>query len=280
MSYRLLTALAFAGVFLLSCGQGEHEFAAGEDQVVLVEVDGVPITLAMLERAMEAQGVDADDHERMSALFDELVGIQAVANAARNEGLDKRAPVQAALRLAEIRTLYANYISTALGDDELSEKDARDVYEQQLKLSGDSQYRIAIVGYPTQGEALKALEAVEEGRLDYDRLKEEAGRENRLADEPGWIDQSQVPEAFAQALATTTAGDVVSAPLGDGQAWYVVRVLETRKLQPPPFEQVKTGIKQTLRQQQQQALLETLRDEADIKPMLPLEDAPVPGHEG
>ncbi|HLS05949.1 MAG TPA: peptidylprolyl isomerase [Wenzhouxiangella sp.] len=272
--------LLVSALFLASCGQEKHEFAAGEDQVVLVEVDGVPITLGMLERAMEGQGVEADDHERMSAVFDELVGIQAVANAARREGVDRQARVQAALRLAEIRTLYANYISTALADDGLTEQDARDIYEQQRKLSGDNQYRIAIVGYPSQGRALQALDAIEEGQLDYEELQQKAGEENLPVDEPGWIDQSQVPEDFALQIKDTAAGDVVPVPLGDGRAWYVVRVLETRALQPPPFEQVREGIMQSLRQQQRQALTETLVEEANIKPMLPLEDAPVAGNDG
>lgn len=280
MSNKLLIVLVVFVAFLASCGQGKHEFAAGGDQVVLVEVDGVPITLDMLERAMEAQGVEADDHERMSAVFDELVGIQVVANAARREGVDRQARVQAALRLAEIRTLYANYISTALSDDGLTEQDARDIYEQQRKLSGDSQYRIAIIGYPSQGRALQALDAIEDGQLDYEQLQLEAGNENLPVDEPGWIDQSQVPETFAQKMKSATAGDVVPVPLNDGSAWYVVRVLETRELQPPPFEQVKAGIMQSMRQQQRQSLTETLMEQADIKPMLPLEDAPVSGKDG
>jgi len=280
MSNKLLIIMVASVAFLASCGQGKHEFAAGEDQVVLVEVDGVPITLDMLERAMEAQGIEADDHERMSAVFDELVGIQVVANAARREGGDRQARVQAALRLAEIRTLYANYIGTALSDDGLTEQDARDIYEQQRKLSGDNQYRIAIVGYPSQGRALQALDAIEDGQLDYEQLQLEAGSENLPVDEPGWIDQSQVPETFAQKMKSTAAGDVVPVPLNDGSAWYVVRVLETRELQPPPFEQVKAGIMQSLRQQQRQSLTETLMEQADIKPMLPLEDAPVSGKGG
>src|SRR5699024_12566464 len=108
MSNKLLIIMVASVAFLASCGQGKHEFDAGEDQVVLVEVDGVPITMDMLERAMEAQGIEADEQERMSAVFDDMVGTQVVANTARREGVDRQARGQAAPGLAKSRRLNAD----------------------------------------------------------------------------------------------------------------------------------------------------------------------------
>lgn len=244
-----------------------------EGSVVLVEVDGVPVTLSMLERAMEGQGMSEDDHEGMRRLLDELIGMQAVANAARAEGLGQRKEVHAAVQLAELRTLYANYLSHALAAEPIADQDARQVYEAQLARSGDRQYRMAVIGWPSQAAALHALDRLESGEIHFDALAREARAAGQRVDEPNWIDRSQVPEDFSQALRAADEGGVIGAVLNDGPHWYVARLLQSRALEAPPFEQVRDGILQNLRQHQVQLLVETLKDQARIKPMLPLEEA-------
>lgn len=269
-SYPLLILLPL----LAACGQQPGDDAQSDDErVVLVEVDGTPVTLAMLERTMEARGVDEDDHERMRELLDELIRMQVVANAAREEGLPAESDVQAELQLAEVQTLYRNYINRAQRAEPVSDADIRDVYEAQLEQSGDTQYRIEIIAHAEQAPVLRAIRRIGEGEVDYGEVREEAESAGLRVEQPGWIDRSQVPEDFAVALEETQPGDIVPQPLEGGGSWHLVRLLDTRPIETPAIEEVREGIARTLLQRQREALIDSLFDQAEITPMLPLEEA-------
>jgi len=266
--------IVLATVMLVACdGSGSGSEQSGEDEVVLVEVDGSPVTLSMLERVMEARDVEETEHERMRELLDELIRTQAVANAARAERLADTPEVRAELRLGEMQTLYRHYLDRALSTQAPSEQDIREVYDAQLARSGDTQYRIEVIGYEEQARALQAITRIEDGEVDYSGLRAEAEATGLSVDEPGWIDRSQVPEEFADLLVETDQGSVVPRPLESSRGWFVVRVAEKRELQAPDFEQVREGIARSLQQQRRQALVESLYDQAEITPMLPLEEA-------
>jgi peptidyl-prolyl cis-trans isomerase C len=259
---------------LAACsGQDGGTSDSPDEAVVLVEVDGAPVTLPMLERVMSVQGVGEEDHERMRQLLDELIRMQAVANAARSEGLADDPEVQAELRLGELQTLYRHYINRAQRAEPVTDEAIEAVYREQLDRSGDTQYRIEFIAYGDQAAAMRAIERVEDEQADFQVLKEQARADGRQVDAPGWIDRSQVPESFAAALPDVGAGDVVPVPLETARGWHVVQVAETRPLAAPAIDEVREGIARSLLQQRREALIQGLYDQAEITPMLPLDRA-------
>ncbi len=272
MSYRLLILLVV--IFLSACEQQDGESTGSEDEsVVLVEVDGRPITLAMLERVMEVRDIEVSDHEQMREVLDELIRMQAVANAARSEGMAEDPEVQAELRLSEIQTMYRHYINRAQRARPVTDEDVREVYQAQLERSGDTQYRIETIAYEEQARALQAIRRLQDDEVDYSELRAEAQADGLAVEEPGWIDRSQVPEDFAARLVEAESGEIVPRPLESSRGWHLVRVLDTRDLQVPALEQVREGIARSLLQQRREALTDSLYDQAEITPMLPLEEA-------
>lgn len=269
MNYKFL--FLFCSLLLTACGQQPSSPEGNDEEVVLVTVDGRPVTLPMLERVMSARGIGEEDHERMREALDELIRMQVVANAARAEGLDVAPEVRAELRLAELQTLYRHYINRAQQARPVREEDIAEVYEAQRARSGDSQYRIEFIAYHDQARALRAIARVEAGETDFGTLQQEAESEGLSVDEPGWIDRSQVPEDFAVALVQAEAGEVIAQPLESPRGWHLVRLLETRELQAPPLDQVREGIARSLLQRQREDLIQSLFDQAEITPMLPLE---------
>lgn len=269
MKYKILFVLT--SCLLLACGQQPPSPEASSEEVVLVTVDGRPVTLPMLERVMEARGIGEEDHERMREALDELIRMQVVANAARAEGLDAAPDVRAELRLTEMQTLYRHYINRAQQARPVTDDDVSEVYEAQRARSGDTQYRIEFIAYQDQARALRAIARIDSGEADFESLQEEAEAGGLSVDEPGWIDRSQIPQDFAAALAQAAAGEVVAQPLESPRGWHLVRVVETRELQAPPLDQVREGIARSLLQRQREDLIQSLYDQAEITPMLPLE---------
>ncbi len=270
MNHKLLFLLIT--LFLLPGCQPGPETSVEDDDVVLVLVDGEPVTLPMLERVMRAQGVGEDDHDRMRELLDELIRMRAVANVAEREGLADEPEVRAELRLRELELLNHQYIGRLQRQHPVSDEDIEAVYRRQRERAGDTQYRIETITYPEQAEALRALARIDDGLDDYDTVRAEAEAAGLAIEQPGWIDLSQVPEEFSAALQDREPGSVATLPLDTPQGWRLVKVIEQRELQAPPLEQVREGIARSLLQQRRQSLVEEIYEQAEIEPMLPLEE--------
>lgn len=274
MKLKYLISCVFVLVIGLAGCQSEEEAAegSGDEDVVLVLVDGEPITLPMLERVMADRGVEENDHEAMREILDELIRVRAAANAAVAEGLDQEPEVQAEIALREMDSLYRRYMEKAEGEHEITESDIERVYRQQRERAGDTRYQIETIAYTDTAQALSDLARLEDELADWDSVLEEAESAERGVERPGWIDRSQVPEEFASALAETQSGEIVPVPLEMSESVRIVRVLNTRPLEAPSLDQVRDGIRRSLERERRQAIMETLFDEADIEPMLPLEE--------
>ncbi len=269
MNHKVLILL-FLIPFLVAC-QSDSE-APADDDVVLVLVDGEPITLPMLERVMSARGVEEDDHERMRELLDELIRMRAVANVAQRDGLADEPEVRAELRLRELEVLNSRYINHLQRQHPVTDEDIEEVYNRQRQRAGGVQYQVETIAYPEQGDALRVLARIDDGVDDYEAVRDEAEAGGLPIEQPGWIDLSQVPEDFAAVMDGQQAGTVVTLPLETPQGWRLVKVLDRRDLQAPPLEQVREGIARSLLQQRRQALVEEIYEQSEIEPMLPLED--------
>lgn len=272
MSLRRLIIIIFSSAVLLGC-QGEPAGLVKEEDVVLVTVDGRPISLPMLEYMMSQRGVSADDHQAMRALLDELIRLAAVANAAEREGIADEPAVRAHRLLRDLEALQLAYFSHIHEQFPVSEADIQATYQTQISRSGSRQFRLETIVFASQAEALLAIAAIEEGEQDFERLAASVSASGGLVEPTGWIDRSQLGPELAPLLEEVTAGEVLPAPLQTPQGWRLLRVSEERPLEAPALETVREGIARQLVRQRLEALVEDLYEGADIVPMLPLEDA-------
>lgn len=278
VKYTIVLCFSISLLAMLSGCDKRGDSGAGrlvaEDDVLLVEVDGAPVTLPMLEFLMDVRGIGEDDTEGMRELLDELIRIRAVANRAAEEGVSNRARVRAERMVKDMEVQYVRYLEHFQVENPVSDEEIRAVYEAQLERAGERRYQIETIEFPEQAPALEQLDALRAGRMAFQQAIEEASDEGRIARRTDWIDASQVPADFAAVLAGTDAGDVVESLLPYQDNWLIVRVAEVDALAPPSFEEVREGIRRTLVRQQTQSMIEQTFEGAEITPMLPLEEAP------
>jgi len=260
-------------LLLSACQPTSSDPFIDPEDVILVEVDGRPISLPMLEYMMAQRGVDEDDHEAMREVLEELIRLRAVANAAEQDGLADQSEVRAQRALRDMETLQLRYFSRIHEEYPVTDEDIRVVYENQLRRSGDRQFRLETIVYPSQAQALLAIASLEDGETDFASLREQARSDGLVVEPTGWVDRSQVGEELAPLFVEAEAGDVLSAPLQTPQGWRLVRIAEQRDLQAPALEDVREGIARQLVRQRLEALVEDLYQASEITPMLPLEEA-------
>ena len=266
--------LASFAVLIAGCGQQGGDQWVHEDDVVLVEVGGEPVTKAMLEVTMEARGVSEDETERMRELLDGLIRLQAVANAARDQGMTDSAKMRAERRINDLRLTNVRFLEQFQEQNPVTESEIVRVYREQVDRAGDRRFRIEAVQFADQSAALDALASVIDGERDFAAMAAAAQAEGLQVLRPNWIDASQVPATFGEALAAAEPGQVLPTPQAMGQGWLAVRLVETEALDAPPLEEVREGIRRTLASQRSEALVESLFEDAEIVPMLPMDAAP------
>lgn len=271
MNNKTLFLMIFVFLFLAGCQQQEGGLVSPED-VILVEVDGEPISLPMLEYMMVQRGIDEDDHEAMRELLDELIRLRAVANAAEREGLADEPAVRAQRALRDMETLQLRYFTRIHEQYPVTDEAIRETYDNQIERSGERQFRLQTIVYPDQAEALRQLAAVQDGETGFDALVDSARSAGLQVEPTGWVDRSQLGAEFEALLEQASEGDVLTTPLSTPQGWRVLRVEQTRPLEAPDLETVRDGIERQLVRQRLEALVEDLYQSAEITPMLPLEE--------
>lgn len=268
-----IVILASFAVLIAGCGQQGGDQWVHENDVVLVEVGGEPVTKAMLEVTMEARGVSEDETDRMRELLDGLIRLQAVANAARDQGMADTAKMRAERRINDLRLTNVRFLEGFQEQNPVTESEITRVYREQVERAGDRRYRIEAVQFPDQSGALDALDSVTGGQRDFSAMASEAEAAGLQVLRPNWIDSSQVPATFGEALAAAEPGQVLPTPQAMGQGWLAVRLVETEALEAPPLDEVREGIRRTLASQRSEALVESLFEDAEIVPMLPMDAA-------
>lgn len=260
-------------VFLVGCGESRNDHPlVDDDDVILVLVDGQPVTLPMLEFMMASRGLSEDDHEGMRELLEELIRLQAVANAARAEGLDREPQVRARRILRDLEVLQLRYFDYVYHEHPPTDEDIADVYQAQVERAGGLQYQIETLIFPSQAEALTALAQIDEGEASFEDLAEASRAAGEALDAPFWISASQVPEDVSGLLESSEIGETIGLPLQTPSGWRVLRVADTRAADVPELDEVREGIARHLVRQRLEALVEDLYERSEIIPMLPLED--------
>jgi peptidyl-prolyl cis-trans isomerase C len=79
-----------------------------------------------------------------------------------------------------------------------------------------------------------------------------------------WASPSGMPPSFATATRELKKGEVSKTPLRTDIGWHVVKLLESREAQAPPFEEVRPQLMQAVREKQFKAFTDSLVEKAKI----------------
>ena len=266
MIYKLLIAIVIT-VWLSGCDgrHTSHPLIDPED-IILLTVDGEPISIPMLEFMMTVRGVGEDDIEGMRGLLDELIRLRAVTNAAAREGIAESPAFRAERLVRDLERVQLAYFTHIYEQHPVTERQIEAVYASQLERAGTRQFQLQWVTYGQQLEALRDLARLEMGELNFAELAASAPARSQ------WVDRSQLPASIAAQVDEFEIGMVLPEPLPSPTGWQLAQVQDIRPLQAPALSEVRDGIERMLVRQRLEALVEDLYQAADIVPQLPMDE--------
>ena len=242
--------------------------ALAEADTGVARVDGLVLGQPLLEAIARGRGLDLTDPAQRTRALDELVEYAVLIAAARRDDGIADAAARADVELNALAG-RANAVMARLGArHEPDEAALRAEYDAQNQVNGGQEYQVAHLLFAEEEPALAAAGAVVAGST-FEQMKAQYQGQARQAVDLGWIKLGQVPEAFAASLRNMTPGQTTPVPVQTPYGWHVIHLLDQRVFTPPPFEQVREGIRRMLVSRDTRAEVEALKAKTRIDIITP-----------
>jgi len=274
---RNLAVALVAGTFALAAGAQDKapkksEAAARKSSSTpgaKVVVNGVTIPQSRIDamnKELNAQG-QPDNAERQTAVKEELVNREVLAQAAVKRGLDKNADVAAQMEMARqavlVRALFENEVKA----NPITEADLQKQYEQFKGSMGTNEYKVRHILVDKEDEAKQIIADLNKGG-DFAKIAKDKSKDPGSKDNGGdldWGPSARYVKPFADAVQGQQKGKVSAAPVKTDFGYHVIIVDDVRPLKVPEYAEIKEQFRQRAQQQQIQKLVMDLRSKAKVE---------------
>ena len=232
-------------------------------------VNGVTIPQSRVDamnKELNSQG-QPDNPERATAVREELVNREVLAQAAVKRGLDKGADVQAQMDMARqavlVRALFENEIKT----NPITEADLQKQYDQFKSSMGTNEYKVRHILVDKEDDAKQIIADLGKG-ADFAKIAKEKSKDPGSKDNGGdldWGPAARYVKPFADAVQSQPKGKVSATPVKTDFGYHVILVDDVRPLKVPEYADVKEQFRQRAQQQQIQKLVLELRQKAKVE---------------
>lgn len=207
-------------------------------------IDGQAISRNLLDFYIKAAsgGRDAAEipAEQRKEALDSLLRGFAVANQAAKDKVDQESEVAAQLELMRLEVLQRAVQANYLKDKTPTEAELRAEYETQVAQMPKTEYRARHILVQTEEFAKIAIDRINKGAKFDDIARRDSldGSKERGGD-LGWFTPQTMVKPFADAVMALKQGEMTQTPVQSQFGWHVIKLEDSRDVQPPPFEQVK-----------------------------------------
>src|ERR1700733_11333915 len=282
--------LLLAGLLgLASCQQNGGGSSANlsepsDNSPSIATVNGNKITQNFFDQYIKAitggkATSDLSADQRTQAL-DNLIRAQVVGQQAVKDGVDKVPETAALLELTRLNVLQQAVAEKYLKDRKPTEQELRAEYETQVGSLAKQEYHAKHILVATEPFAQKVVERLQKGEKFEDVAKHESMDSSKdNGGDLGWVTPDQMVKPFSDAVLALKPGEYTHKPIQTQYGWHVIELVETRDLQPPPYDNVRQRLEQVVQAKKVKAYTDDLLRNAKVEKKLPdaaKTDAPKP----
>ncbi len=231
-------------------------------------VNGKPIKQSWVDYIMkDAQSHGQTPNDGMkNAIINELVGSELAYQEAQKQGIDKSPDYQTNMELTQRKILINAYLQDFMKKNPVSEADTKAAYEQYKKELGDKEYNARHILVKTEAEAKDVIAQIKKGddfaKIAKDKSLDPGSKEK--GGDLGWFSPAGMVKPFSDAVTALKKGDVTTTPVQTQFGWHVIKLVDTRATQVPPYDKVKDGLERTLQQRKVEKMMLDLKAKAKI----------------
>ncbi len=273
--------LLLAGLIgLASCqpkGDGGLSTPADKSPAIAT-VNGTNISQNFFEQYIKAITGKASSEltpEQRSQALDNLIRAEVVGQSAVKDGVDKTPETAALLELTRLNVLQQAVAENYLKDRKANEQELRAEYENQVGSLAKQEYHAKHILVATEPFALKVIERLQKGEKFEDVAKKESMDSSKdNGGDLGWFTPDKMVKPFSDAVLSLKAGEYTHKPVQTQYGWHVIQLVETRDLQPPPYDNVRQRLEQVVQAKKVKSYTDELMRNAKIEKKLPEEKKP------
>jgi peptidyl-prolyl cis-trans isomerase C len=190
----------------------------------------------------------------------DLLSKQAVAS-----GLDKDPDVAARLDVVRMRVLGDAQSQSYLKGKEPTDAELHAEYDTAIAALDKTEYHAEHILVPSKEMAEQAIKKIKGGAKFEDVAKAESTDGSKTnGGDLGWFTLARMAKPFGDAVKDLKKGEVTPVPVQTQFGWHVIKLLDTREMTPPPFDQVKQQVANGVLQKKLQAYVDSLKKNATI----------------
>jgi len=242
---------------------------AGAPDPVVAKVNGHDLHMSdvqELAQSLPAQLRGMPAQMLYPLLIDQLVDREALAIAARKQGLDKDPAVRREMRRAEDATLQNAFIQRQVAPS-VTEEAISALYKKEIAgKPGEEQVHARHILVASEDEANKIIAELK-GGADFAALAKKYSSDPgaQKGGDLGWFKKADMLPEFSAAAFALKPGQYTEKPVHTRFGWHVIQVLEVKREPPPTYQQARTELRQQIVQQGVQKAIEQARAGVSIE---------------
>jgi len=227
-------------------------------------VNGTPVPQSLLESVARARNLDLAKREQREQALALLTDYVLLAQAAQQNGFHANAQFRAEVEAARLQAVGNATLAQMQQQAPITDAVVKAEFDAQVTRAGKVEYDFSQLLFDNEDDALKAESAVVAGKPFADVYNAWRGKAKQ-AKAFTRVRADQIPEELTKALSELKNGETTKVPVKTRFGWHVVHLDIVNPFTPPPFEQVKDSVRQTLLRRVGQDRLHQLKGQAKIE---------------
>ena len=264
----LLCALLAAGAAAAEDAKDAEAQPQGED-VLIATVNGTPYGLDLfrlffLERLQQSQGQNSPELQEQA--FNDFMSLVVASQEAARRNLEQDHDVGVAIELQRMKILSNAALASMAEEIEPTEDELKKAYEEVKENASQTEYKARHILVKDEEEAKNMIEKLDGGADFGDLAREHSlGPTGKNGGELEWFDANQMVAPVSEAVAAMEKGTYTKTPVQTQFGWHVIELQDSRKAEPPSFEDAKQQLTALLKRQKLSATLAEMRDGAMVE---------------
>jgi peptidyl-prolyl cis-trans isomerase C len=258
---------AFTLVAIAGCssnGTDDRVIQIPPGGAVVETVNGTPVPQGLLDAVAEAHRLDTAQPKQRDQALILTTDFVLLAQAAQRENFPADPKYLARVEAARLQGVADAAFAQFQQRTPINDTMLKAEYDNHAARAGKVAYDFSQLLFDDDDDALKAEDDLISGK-PFDKVFDAWHAKAKQARRFTRVLPDQLPPELARTLAGLHNGDSTKTPVKTEYGWHVVHLDIANPYTPPPFDQVKEGIRRNLQMKIGRERLDKLREQAKIE---------------
>lgn len=241
-----------------------------QESATVAVVNGTSISQESLEGYINVLKRSSPAPVDVTSALDDLVVTEIAIQQAEKAGLTSRDDVKARIKDATRKILLTVWTQEKSQGLDISNDEIKTLYDESMKEQAHQEFKARHILVKTEEEAKAIIKSLDDGGDFIAIAKEKSiGPSKVKGGDLGWFKATTMVPTFAKAVAKMEAGKYTKEAVKTNFGWHVIKLEEKREAKLPSLKQMESQMKSRLIKKKMIALIEGLKEKADVKITIP-----------